>query len=121
MFMTIHTARLFIGGEWSEASSGEYFEVVNPATEEVIAKVPNAGPIDMQNAIAAARSVQDNWVDKTASERATILLTAAIIMRERSDHLAKLITFEEGKPVAEAKGEVLYAASFLEGVLEHPQ
>ena len=110
----IDNYQLFIGGEWSDAASGETFEITNPATEEVIATVPNAGPQEMQRAIEAALKVQEQWADEPAAKRAKILLTAANLMRDRADELAKLMTLEEGKPVAEAKGEVAYAASFLE-------
>lgn len=110
----IDNYQLFIGGEWSDAASRETFEITNPATEEVIATVPNAGPQEMQRAIEAALKVQEQWADEPAAKRAKILLTAANLMRDRADELAKLMTLEEGKPVAEAKGEVAYAASFLE-------
>lgn len=110
----IENTRLFIGGEWSDAYSGETFNITNPATEEVIAQVPNAGPEDMKRAIEAAVQAQSKWADEPASVRAKILLTAANLMREQANKLAKLMTLEEGKPLAEAEGEVAYAASFLE-------
>ena len=106
--------KLFIGGEWSEAASGKTFEVLNPATLEAVATVPDAGKVDMQRAIDAAVDAQDEWAERTAAERSKILMAAAQRMYERSDDLARLITLEEGKPLAESVGEVKYAASFIE-------
>ena len=64
---------LFIGGNWTDGQSGETFDVINPATEEVIATVPNASPLDMQAAIEASVAAQAEWADTLASERAHIL------------------------------------------------
>lgn len=71
---------LFIGGNWTESASGETFDVINPATEEVIATVANAVPVDMQAAIDAAAAVQPKWADTLAAERAQILQKAAAMM-----------------------------------------
>jgi succinate-semialdehyde dehydrogenase/glutarate-semialdehyde dehydrogenase len=109
---------LFIGGNWTDGQSGKTFDVINPATEEVIATVPNASPEDMHTAIEAAASVQPEWADTLASERAQILQKAATLMRERTEYLARIMTMEEGKPLAEARGEIAYAASFLEWFAE---
>lgn len=106
--------KLFIGGSWSDAASGKTFEVLNPATIEAIATVPDAGKSDMQRAIDAAAESQGSWAGKTAAERSKILMAAAQGMYERSDQLARLITLEEGKPLAESVNEVKYAASFIE-------
>jgi succinate-semialdehyde dehydrogenase / glutarate-semialdehyde dehydrogenase len=109
---------LFIGGNWTDGQSGETFDVINPATEEVIATVPNASPSDMQAAIEASVAAQAEWADTLASERAHILQKAAALMRQRADSLARIITMEEGKPLFEARGEIAYAASFLEWFAE---
>ncbi len=109
---------LFIGGNWTESASGETFDVINPATEEVIATVANAVPVDMQAAIDAAAAVQPKWADTLAAERAQILQKAAAMMHERVESLARIMTMEEGKPLAEARGEIAYAASFLEWFAE---
>lgn len=106
--------KLFIGGAWSEAASRKTFEVVNPATLEAVATVPDAGKVDMQRAIDAAAGAQVEWARRTAAERSKILMAAAQSMHERSEDLARLITLEEGKPFAESVGEVKYAASFIE-------
>lgn len=108
------TYKLFIGGEWSDAASGETFEVTNPATLERLATVPNAGKADMQRAIDAAAAAQEAWGETTAAERSRILLGAANLMHERSEDLARIMTLEEGKPLAESRAEIKYAASFLE-------
>ncbi len=116
--MEIETAQLFIGGEWTDASGGDYFDVVNPATERVIARVPDAGPDEMRRAIDAALAVQPHWAESTAAERAGILSKAARMMREQADDLARIMTEEEGKPFSESLGEISYAASFLEWFAE---
>jgi len=106
--------RLFIGGSWDEAQSGTTFEVINPATLEVIATVPNGGRSDMQRAIDLAAAVQPSWGKSLAKERARILADAARRMHDEKDRLARIMTEEEGKPLAESVGEINYAASFLE-------
>lgn len=116
--MEIQTAQLFIGGEWADASGGDYFDVINPATERIIARVPDAGPGEMRRAIDAALSVQPQWAESTAGERAEILSKAARMMREQANDLARVMTEEEGKPFSESVGEIAYAASFLEWFAE---
>lgn len=106
--------QLFIGGEWCEANTGERFDVVNPATEEVIATVPNATAADVTRAIDSAAAAQKQWASTTAGYRANILFEAARKMRERADEIGRILTLEEGKPFAEGRGEIAYAASFLE-------
>jgi succinate-semialdehyde dehydrogenase/glutarate-semialdehyde dehydrogenase len=106
--------KLFVGGEWREARSGRTFEVANPATGETIAALPDAGREDMQRAIDAAAAVQAEWSERPAQDRAAILQHAAALMHERKEHLARTMTLEQGKPMAESRGEIVYAASFLE-------
>jgi succinate-semialdehyde dehydrogenase / glutarate-semialdehyde dehydrogenase len=108
--------RLFVGGKWVDKE--EKFDVVNPATEEVIARVPNGGQEEMRQAVEAAVRVQSDWANTVAVERARILSDAAKLMRERSETLARIMTIEEGKPLAEARGEIAYAVSFLEWFAE---
>lgn len=105
---------LFIGGTWCEADSGERFEVINPATETVVTTVPNAGPLEIRKAIDVASDIQAKWADTPAVERSRILQRAAQLMYDRVEELARIMTMEEGKPLSEARGEVQYAASFLE-------
>lgn len=110
--------KLFVGGEWTVAASGTSFKVVNPATGETIANVPSAGREEMRSAIDAAAAVQAEWAETTAAYRATILLKAARLMYERKEGLAKVMTLEQGKPIAESRGEIVYAASFVEWFAE---
>ena len=104
----------YIGGEFTDGAGSADFEVINPATEKAIAVLSDATAADMAQAIEAAVRAQDEWADTVAMDRARYLSEAARLMHERADHLARVMTIEEGKPLAEAIGEVKYAASFLE-------
>lgn len=110
---------VFVGGEWVESTaSGATFEVTNPATGETLATLPDAGYEEMRLAIDAAVGAQGAWQEATAQERAGILHRAAHLMRERGEHLARVMTLEQGKPLAESRGEILYATSFVEWFAE---
>jgi succinate-semialdehyde dehydrogenase/glutarate-semialdehyde dehydrogenase len=106
--------QLLVGGKWSDASSGERFDVTNPATGEIVGSVPNGAAEDVSAAIDAASEAQPEWAATSALQRARILRRAADIIRERVDEIGSVMTAEQGKPLAEAKGETDYAASFLE-------
>ena len=106
--------RLLIGGEWVDAESGDRFDVTNPATGEVVGSVPNASAADVQAAIDAAADALDGWKSLAPIERARVLRRSADLIRERKEEIAAVMTAEQGKPLAEATGEVEYAASFLE-------
>lgn len=106
--------QLLIGGSWREATSGERFDVTNPATGEVVGSVPNGSAEDVQAAIDAAAAALPEWRAAAAIQRARILRRAADVIRERADEIASVMTAEQGKPLAEARGETEYAASFLE-------
>jgi len=106
--------RLLIDGEWVEAASGGRFDVTDPATGELVGSVPDAGESDVKAAIDAAAGALDEWKALPALQRARILRKAADLIRERRDTIALVMTSEQGKPLAEAAGEVDYAASFLE-------
>jgi len=106
--------RLLIGGEWVEAGDGSRFDVTDPGTGETVGSVPNAGESDVRAAIDAAATAFDDWKAQPALNRARILRRAADLIRERRDRIALVMTSEQGKPLAEAAGEVDYAASFLE-------
>src|SRR5947209_4562324 len=110
--------KLYIAGEWTGADSGKTFEVVNPATLETIATVPDAGRAEMQRAIDAAAEAQPAWAERPAAERHKILKAAAALMIERTDDLARLMTSEQGKPLAESRTEIVYAASFIDWFAE---
>ena len=104
---------LLIDGQWVPADSGETLEVRNPATGALIAHVPKAGAAETRRAIAAATRALPGWRSKLAKERSGILRTLYDLMIAHIDDLALIITSEQGKPLAEAKGEILYAASFM--------
>jgi succinate-semialdehyde dehydrogenase/glutarate-semialdehyde dehydrogenase len=106
--------RLLIGGEWIEAEDGRRFDVTDPATGDVVGSVPDAGEADVQAAIDAAAAALGPWKSRPAIDRARILRRAAELIRERKDEIGAVMTAEQGKPLAEAVGEVDYAASFLE-------
>ena len=105
--------RMLIGGDWV-GSDGGTFEVTNPVDDEVIATVPNATAEDVTRAIDAADEALPAWRALAAVERARILRRAADNLRAETDHIGGVMTDEQGKPLAEAKGEVDYAASFFE-------
>jgi succinate-semialdehyde dehydrogenase/glutarate-semialdehyde dehydrogenase len=104
---------LFIGGRWRAAESGERFDVIDPGTEAVIASVANAGAADARAAAAAAAEAQPDWAARAPRERAEVLRRSWELLTERADDLARLITLENGKVLAEAKGEITYAAEFF--------
>ena len=104
---------LLIDGEWTPAASGKTFQVLNPATGEAIATVADGGPEDAERAIAAAGRAQKAWARTAPRERSEILRRAFELVMERQDDLALVMTTEMGKPLAEARGEVAYAAEFF--------
>lgn len=102
-----------IDGEWSNALSGKKMSVLNAATGEDIAVVPLMGQAETQRTIIAAEIAQKEWKKQTAANRAKILHRWVSLINDNSEDLARLITLEGGKPLAEARGEVTYAASFI--------
>ena len=108
-------AAAFIDGKWREATEdGRRFEVTNPANGEVIAELPDCGVAEVKAAIAAAARAQEGWARRTGKERAAILRRLHDLMVANADDLAAIMTAEQGKPLAEARGEVLYGASYVE-------
>lgn len=107
-----------IGAKWSTADSGKCFSVVNPATAEVLAEVPLCGEVETRRAIEAAEAVWPAWRALTAQARGRILRRWFQLILDNADDLAQIITAECGKPLAEAKGEVIYGASFIEWFAE---
>ncbi|MGO3087030.1 MAG: NAD-dependent succinate-semialdehyde dehydrogenase [Corynebacterium flavescens] len=104
---------LLIGGKWQEASSGETFDVENPATGEKLATLSSANSDDAVAALDAACGVQADWAKTSPRERSNILRRAFELVTERKDEFAALMTLEMGKPLAEAYGEVTYGAEYL--------
>jgi succinate-semialdehyde dehydrogenase/glutarate-semialdehyde dehydrogenase len=111
-------SKAYINGHWIEAQSGESFEVFNPSTGELITTVPDMGVKDTKQAIDKAYDAFPLWSKKTAKERAIILHKFFQLMVENADDLASILTAEMGKPLAEAKGEIIYGASFIEWFAE---
>ncbi|MGO1120870.1 NADP-dependent succinate-semialdehyde dehydrogenase [Rhodovibrionaceae bacterium A322] len=108
----------YIAGQWADADSGETLEVTNPATGDVLGSIPNMGADETRRAIEAAEAAMPAWAARTAKERSVILRRWFDLMLENADDLALLMTLEQGKPLAEAKGEVAYGASFIEWFAE---
>ena len=107
--------RMLIGGEWVEAAAGRTVEVRNPATDEVVARVPDAGAEDVDRAVRAARSAFDGgWRDTTAQARGRVLFRIAEAIRARRTELAELETLNSGKPIVEAEFDIDDAATCFE-------
>uniref|UniRef100_A0A1I7V5Z2 Aldedh domain-containing protein n=2 Tax=Loa loa TaxID=7209 RepID=A0A1I7V5Z2_LOALO len=107
-------AKAFINGHWVNALSNVTFQVVNPYNNEVICECTNCDAIDAEKSVKAAREAYGAWsLSTTAKERGAILENWHHKMMEKKDELAELITLEEGKPLEEARGEIVYSASFL--------
>ncbi|WP_414708201.1 NADP-dependent succinate-semialdehyde dehydrogenase [Pseudomonas sp. UBA6310] len=104
----------YLNGEWCEADAGERSEILNPADASPVGSVPNMGGAETRRAILAAQAAQPAWRTLAAKERSLKLRRWAELMLENQEDLARIMTAEQGKPLSEARGEVLYAASFLE-------
>lgn len=104
----------YLAGDWVNGEDGATFDVTNPARGDVIAKVADLSRAQAARAIAAAEAAQKAWAAKTAKERANILRRWYDLMMENADDLGTILTAEQGKPLAEAKGEIGYGASFIE-------
>ncbi|WP_410832073.1 NAD-dependent succinate-semialdehyde dehydrogenase [Paraburkholderia sp. SIMBA_030] len=105
---------MLIDGEWVPADSGETLDVRNPATGELVARVPNGGANETRRAIAAAGRAMRVWRKALPKERAQVLRTLYDLMLAHIDDLAVIMTAEQGKPLVESRGEILYAAGFIE-------
>lgn len=110
--------RCLIKGEWVSAGDGATIDVNNPATGDIIASVPALAAEDASNAIVAAQTAFRSWSKLAAKDRTALLRRWFDLIVENADDLAALMTAEQGKPLAEAKGEALYAASFVEWFAE---
>ncbi len=107
-----------LAGAWIGADSGESIAVTNPANGNVIAHVPRMGKVETERAILAAEKAQKSWKNLTAAARAAILKRWFDLVKLHAEDLAKILTAEQGKPLAEARGEVNYGASFIEWFAE---
>ncbi len=106
--------RMYINGQWCSASDGRTLGVINPATEEVITEVAYGNRADVRRALESAHKALPGWMKLTSWDRAKVLRKTADLMRERADSIARTLTMEQGKPLAEAKGEVLHSADTFE-------
>ena len=106
--------KCFVNGQWSDSKKGNTIKVNNPATLEIIGKVPNFSAEETKSAINDADEAFQSWKNTTAKERSIILKKWSDLIIENVDDLAKIMTIEQGKPLAEAKGEILMGASYIE-------
>ena len=122
----------YVDGRWCDADGGATIPVVNPATGALLGTIPRMGTAETRRAIDAANAAWGAWKAKTGKERSTVLRKWFDLMMANADDLAAIMTSEQGKPIAEAKGEIAYAASFIEwfaeegkrvygDVMPHPQ
>ena len=108
----------YVDGRWADADSGETIDVTNPADGAVIGTIPKMGAVETRRAIEAAETAQREWKKLTGKERAAILRKWHDLMMANQEDLAILMTTEQGKPIAESRGEIAYAAAFIEWFAE---
>lgn len=111
-------SKLFIDGKWVDADSGATMPVFNPATKQNIIDIPNAGAAETRRAIEAADRAFQSWQKVVAKERSAVLKRWFKLIMDNQEDLAKLMTAEQGKPLAESRGEVAYGAAFVEWFAE---
>ncbi|MDC4566010.1 NAD-dependent succinate-semialdehyde dehydrogenase [Acinetobacter baumannii] len=116
--LALFRQQAFVAGKWCDADHQQTSEILNPATLEIIGTVPNMGKAEAECAIEAAKEAWPLWKNKTAKDRSIILKKWFDLIISNADELAFILTSEQGKPLAEAKGEILYAASFIEWFAE---
>ncbi|HFG6862349.1 NAD-dependent succinate-semialdehyde dehydrogenase [Acinetobacter baumannii] len=116
--LALFRQQAFVAGKWCDADHQQTSEILNPATLEIIGTVPNMGKAEAERAIEAAKEAWPLWKNKTAKDRSIILKKWFDLIILNADELAFILTSEQGKPLAEAKGEILYAASFIEWFAE---
>ncbi|SDS95725.1 NADP-dependent succinate-semialdehyde dehydrogenase [Pseudomonas oryzae] len=115
---TLLRTQAFIGGEWVDADDGATFAVTNPADLSPICSVASVGAAETERAIAAAEAALPAWREKTAKERSALLRKWFELMMANQEDLARLLSWEQGKPLAESRGEIAYGASFIEWFAE---
>lgn len=111
---TLLKFQALINNSWAHAQSGKHIPVNNPATGELIGTVPDMGAVETRSAIDAANTAWPSWRKKTAKERAHIMHRWFSLMMENHEDLARIMTAEQGKPLSESRGEIAYAASFIQ-------
>src|SRR5438105_7367063 len=115
---TLLRQQAYVAGEWIAADDAVTAEVTNPANGKFLARVPMMGAAETRRAIRMAAAVQQAWRKTTARERTAVLQRLAALMHANKDDLALIMTSEQGKPLAESAGEIVYAASFIEWFAE---
>lgn len=108
----------YINGEWMDSDNGEVFEVANPANGEILASVARCGAAEVKRAIDVAEKAMVEWRAKSAKERAALLRNWFKLVMENQEDLAKILTAEQGKPLAESRGEIAYGANYIEWFAE---
>jgi succinate-semialdehyde dehydrogenase/glutarate-semialdehyde dehydrogenase len=116
--MTGTLKQMYIDGTWCKADSGRTLKVINPATEDVLAEIAYGGRAEVKRALEAAHRAMQTWMRSTAYDRAKVLKKTADLMRERADQIARTLTLEQGKPLAESKAEILHSADTFEWFAE---
>ena len=104
----------YIDGKWTKGSATGTFDVDDPATGDIIGSVPEMGVADVETAVKAADAAWNKWKKTTAKHRSDILMKLFRLLQDNSEDLARIITLENGKPLADAKGEVAYGSSYFE-------
>src|ERR1700680_3061075 len=115
---TATAQRMYIDGKWTDGASGKTIGVINPATEEVICEMAFGSREDTRRALEAAAKALPAWMKLTPYDRAKVLKKTADLMRERADAIARTLTMEQGKPLPEAKAEILHSADTFEWFAE---
>ena len=110
--------KCYVNGDWIDADDGNTIDVTNPVDNSIIGTIPKLGSEETRRAIEGAEKAQRNWRQLTGKERSTILRNWYNLMMENQEDLAILMTIEQGKPLNESRGEILYAASFIEWFAE---
>ena len=115
---TLFRQKCYVNGDWIDADDGNTIDVTNPVDNSIIGTIPKLGSEETRRAIEGAEKAQRNWRQLTGKERSTILRNWYNLMMENQEDLAILMTIEQGKPLNESRGEILYAASFIEWFAE---
>ncbi|MDO8864239.1 aldehyde dehydrogenase family protein, partial [Haliea sp. E1-2-M8] len=115
---TLLRKKAYIDGQWVDADDKACFAITNPADNSQIGEVAQLGTTETRRAIEAANSALDGWRSKTAKERASILRRWFDLMIENQEDLARILSWEQGKPLTESRGEIAYGASFIEWFAE---
>ncbi|BCU64380.1 hypothetical protein F941_02016 [Acinetobacter bouvetii DSM 14964 = CIP 107468] len=110
--------QVYINGQWLDADDGKSLPVTNPATDEIIGRVPSVSAAQVEQAVQAAEAALEGWKQKTAKERSALLRTWFNLIVENQEDLAIILSTEQGKPITESRGEILYGASFIEWFAE---